>query len=270
MLAILNAGGEHRVASLARAVNLPRSTAFRILCTLVEDGYVWRDPISDVYHPTAMVLALSDGFDATTRLVQAAKPAVVELGKQLVWPVMLATLAGTSVLLRQTTDAASPLAAVRYAPGFRAPVLDEASGLVLLAFATHQQRQMVLDLVYGEGGHARVPMARPEIEKRLAEIHDLGYACVHHPGHSSDRSGLAVPVRADGDTVAALAVRFARTAVNQQVIMERFLPSLRRTSRRILDLFGTPATPQHGAAAAPVPYHPGLGAGQRARLEVDP
>ena len=48
MLAILNTGGEHRVASLARAVHLPRSTAFRILCTLVEEGYVWRDPATDI------------------------------------------------------------------------------------------------------------------------------------------------------------------------------------------------------------------------------
>ena len=46
MLAILNTGGEHRVASLARAVKLPRSTAFRILCTLVEEGYVWRDAVT--------------------------------------------------------------------------------------------------------------------------------------------------------------------------------------------------------------------------------
>jgi IclR family mhp operon transcriptional activator len=100
MLALLNAGGDHRVSSLARAVKLPRSTAFRILCTLVEEGYVARDPVTDVYYPTAMVLALSDGFDAMARLVHAARPLVTELGRKLVWPVTLATPSGTTVLLR--------------------------------------------------------------------------------------------------------------------------------------------------------------------------
>ncbi len=241
MLAILNAGGEHRVASLARAVNLPRSTAFRLLCTLVEDGYVWRDPDSDVYHPTSMVLALSDGFDETARLVHAAKPRITELGKELVWPVVLATLSGTSVLLRQTTDATSPLAVVRYAPGFRTPILDEAAGLVLLAFSSRQQRDMLLDLLYGndappENREAR--HTRADVEQKIAEIRRLGYACVHRGGQPSDRSGLAVPVCAGPDALAAVAVRFARSAVNQQAIMQRFLPALRGTARRIVDTFG--------------------------------
>jgi IclR family mhp operon transcriptional activator len=253
MLAILNAGGEHRVASLARAVDLPRSTAFRLLCTLVENGYVWRDPDSDVYHPTSMVLALSDGFDATARLVLAAKPKVAELGKELVWPVVLATLSGTSVLWRQTTDATSPLAVVRYAPGFRTPILGEAAGLVLLAFSSRPQSDMLLDLLYRndapiENREARQTVARADIEQKVAEIRRLGYACVHRGGQPSDRSGLAVPVRLGPDALAAVAVRFARSAVNQQVIMERFLPALRRTAHRIVESFEAPAAPHRADA----------------------
>jgi IclR family mhp operon transcriptional activator len=254
MLAILNAGGEHRVASLARAVNLPRSTAFRLLCTLVENGYVWRDPDSDVYHPTSMVLALSDGFDATARLVLAAKPKVAELGKELVWPVVLATLSGTSVLWRQTTDAMSPLAVVRYAPGFRTPILGEAAGLVLLAFSSRQQSDMLLDLLYrddarGKNLPARHGIARDDdLEHTIAEIRRLGYACVHRGGGPSDRSGLAVPVRAGPDVLAAVVVRFARSAVNQEVIMERFLPALRRTARRIVEVFEASPSTRHADA----------------------
>ncbi len=250
MLAILNAGGEHRVASLARAVKLPRSTAFRILCTLVEEGYVWRDPVTDLYHPTSMVLSLSDGFDGMARLVELAKPVVAELGKQLVWPVMLATLSGTSVLLRQTTDATSPLAVVRYTPGFRAPPLDRASGLVLLACSCAQQRQMALDLLYREDEAKRELPARAEIEARLAEVREVGYACVHRPGTASNRSSLAVPICADGDLVATLVVRFARSAVKQHVVMERFLPLLRQAAHVIVARF---ARTSAGAAVTGVP-----------------
>ena len=233
MLAILNAGGEHRVASLARDVKLPRSTAFRILCTLVEEGYVWRDPLTDLYHPTSMVLSLSDGFDGLARLTEVAKPVVVELGRQLVWPVMLATLSGTSVLLRQTTDGTSPLAVVRYTPGFRAPPLDRASGLVLLAFSGAQQRQMALDLLYREDEEKRKLPERAAIESTLADIRKVGYACVHRQGTPSYRSSLAVPVCAGNDLLATLVVRFARSAVTQHVVMQRLLPALRHAAHVI-------------------------------------
>ncbi len=246
MLAILNAGGEHRVASLARAVKLPRSTAFRILCTLVEEGYVWRDPTTDLYHPTSMVLSLSDGFDGMARLVEVAKPVVVELGRQLVWPVMLATLSGTSVLLRQTTDATSPLAVVRYAPGFRAPPLDRASGLLLLACSGAQQRQMALDLMYREDEEKRALPPRADVETQLAEIRKVGYACIHRPGTASNRGSLAVPIHAGGDLLATLVVRFARNAVKPHVVAERFLPALRQAAHVIVGRFERAAAPPPG------------------------
>jgi len=241
MLAILNTGGEHRVASLARAVKLPRSTAFRLLCTLVEEGYAWRDPATDIYHPTALVRALSDGFDGTARLVQSAHTRVTELGKQLIWPVNLATLSGTSVLLRQTTDARSPLAVVRYSAGYRAPLLDRASGFVLLGFSDRAQSQMLLDLIYRHDAPERPQIARADAERLIAEVRSLGFSCVHRAGHSSERSSLSVPVIAGGDTLAALSVRFARSAVTQQIIMERFMPALRQAAHDIIECFNRTA-----------------------------
>lgn len=235
MLAILNTSGEHRVASLARAVKLPRSTAFRMLCTLVEEGYVWRDPATDIYHPTAMVRALSDGVDGADRLVQAARPLVTTLGKELIWPVNLATLSGTSVLLRQSTDATSPLAVVRYSAGYRASLLDRAAGLVLLAFSDRPRSQMLLDLLYRPDTPERPAVARADAERLIVEARRLGFSCVHRASQSSERSSLSVPVLAGGDILAALTVRFARSAVTQQVIMERFLPALRRTAHGIVD-----------------------------------
>lgn len=234
MLAILNTAGEHRVASLARAVDLPRSTAFRILCTLVEEGYVWRDPNTDIFHPTAMVRALSDGSDGTERLVQAAEPLVAALGKELIWPVSLATLSGTSLLLRQTTDATSPLAVVRFSAGYRSPLLDRASGLVLLAYSDRPQSRMLLDLLYRPDAPERPPIDRAEAQRLIGAVRSLGFSCMQRPSESSERSSLSVPVAAGGDGLAALSVRFARSAVTQQVIMERFLPALRRAAHAIV------------------------------------
>jgi DNA-binding IclR family transcriptional regulator len=164
--------------------------------------------------------------------------------------VTLATPSGTSILLRQTTDATQPLALVRSSPGYRAPMLEGAAGLVVLAFSDYQQRQMILDLLYRDQdiGHEHGP--RHVIEHRIAEIQGLGYACVHCPGQPSDRSSLAVPVRTASGTLAALAVRFARSAVGQQLIRDRLLPALRTTAHAIVARLDRPVVMTDDRASA--------------------
>ncbi len=100
---------------------------------------------------------------------------------------------------------------------------------------------MILDLLYREQDISAQHGPRHEIEHRIAAIQGVGYACMHHPGPPSDRSSLAVPVRTANGTLAALAVRFARSAVGQQVIMERLLPALRTTAHAIVARFDASA-----------------------------
>ena len=220
ILGILNSERQHTVASLARDARLPRTTTFRILRTLISEGFVDRDAVTDTFRPTSMVRGLSDGFDDTAWLVQVAKPFVAELGRRVVWPVSIATLSGASVLVRQTTDETSPLAVVHYAPGARMPLGNSASGLVLLAFGRPSQSRMLLDLLYQSSVAKEQTYSRPELEKRIQETRSLGYALVHRPGRVSERSSLAVPVRVSEDTLCAIVVRFARSAVKQQVAAE--------------------------------------------------
>ncbi len=96
-------------------------------------------------------------------------------------------------------------------------------------------------------------MERCDAERRIAEVRELGFSCVHRSGPSSERSSLAVPVPAGGDTLAALSVRFARSAVTPQIIMERFLPALRGAAHGIVECFersSAKASPRHAAATA--------------------
>ena len=183
MLAILNAGGEHRVASLARDVKLPRSTAFRLLCTLVEQGYVWRDPATDIYHPTAHG-AGAVGWLRRDGGTGAGRPAAVSGARP---EAGLAGDAGNTVghlgAAAPDTDSTSPLAVVRYTPGFarRFSIAPRARAPRLCGPAP---RQMVMDLLYRGEGRRGPPDARAT-GARLAEIRALGYACMHGPRHTS-------------------------------------------------------------------------------------
>src|SRR5271170_281069 len=100
VLTELNRVERAAINTMASAVGLPRTTAYRILETLRLAGYVERDPHDDCYRPTLLVRALSNGFGDEALVAQIAKPHLTALCGQIVWPVELATPAGTAMLIR--------------------------------------------------------------------------------------------------------------------------------------------------------------------------
>ena len=90
VLTALNRLERAAINTLANAVELPRTTTYRILETLRLAGYVERDAHDDCYRPTIMVRALSDGFDDEAMVAHIAKPHLAALCTQIVWPVAIA------------------------------------------------------------------------------------------------------------------------------------------------------------------------------------
>jgi len=61
--------------------------------------------------------------------------------------VSIATLSGTTMMTRESTDHSSPLAIERYSAGFRAPLLATSSGRVYLANSPPSQRDTLIDIL---------------------------------------------------------------------------------------------------------------------------
>ena len=76
--------------------------------------------------PPAPAPKRSDGFDDDAWVTQIARPCIDELGNEVLWPVAIASLSGTQMLVRETTDHRSPLAVERISPGMRLPLLSTA------------------------------------------------------------------------------------------------------------------------------------------------
>jgi IclR family transcriptional regulator, mhp operon transcriptional activator len=242
ILNILNSDMEHSVASLARDADLPRTTTFRILRTLIAEGFVRRDAVADTFHPTAMVRGLSDGFDDNAWLVQVARPWVAELARKVAWPVSIAALSGMSVLVRHTTDENSPTAVVRYTPGARIPLGSSASGLGLLAFSRPHQRRMLIDLMYQPSFAREQTICREEFERRVQEVAEMGYAWLHRRDPVSEQSSLALPIQAGEDALCVLVVRFAGPFIRQHAAVEKFLPAMRQAANSVVRAFGSERT----------------------------
>lgn len=132
-LTVLNSRDGATVSEVAQEIRLPRTTVYRILETLCGAGFIYRDSSDDRYRLTVMVRSLSGGFDDDAWVTQIAKPLIGDLGRELVWPVSISTLLGTSMIVRETNSSAL-LEIERHSAGYRLPMLSTASGRVYLSF----------------------------------------------------------------------------------------------------------------------------------------
>jgi DNA-binding IclR family transcriptional regulator len=100
-LTVLNMRDGATVSEVAHEIRLPRTTVYRILETLCNAGFVFRDAADDRYRLTIQVRALSEGFVDEAWVTQIAKPLITELSREIGWPVSIATLSGTAMRVRE-------------------------------------------------------------------------------------------------------------------------------------------------------------------------
>lgn len=224
-LALLNLSRGVTVSELAAEIKLPRTTVYRILETLTETGFAFRDAADERYRLTILVRRLSAGFTDEAWVAQVAAPLLHELGRDILWPVALSTLSGASMMTRATTDHATPLAMERYSAGWRAPLTTTAVGRTYLAHCPSLLRESLIDSL-PQGG-------RDEFRRLLTEVKSRGYATSSHTKRSTSETSLAVPLQADDRSLAVLSVRFLTSAAPLPSAIERFLPKLRRSAAKI-------------------------------------
>jgi IclR family mhp operon transcriptional activator len=222
------------INTLAGMVRLPRTTTYRILETLRLAGYVERDEQDDCYRPTIKVRTLSEGFDDEAMVAHLAKPHLAALGAQIVWPVAVATPAGATMMIRETTDRQSPLALEQYRAGVRVPMLGSAAGRAYLAFCSSQERDALLELLSRSSlPEDRMARSRVEVERLLSETRSQGFGMAHRARRVSEETSLAIPVRAKNRVLATVTVRYAATAVPLRTAVEQFLPKMREVVQQI-------------------------------------
>jgi len=238
-LTVLNLRDGATVSEVAQEIRLPRTTVYRILETLCNAGFVFRDAADDRYRLTILVRGLSDGFDDEAWVTQIAKPRIDELGREIIWPVSIATLSGTTMMVRDTTDHDTPLAIERYSAGFRAPLLTTASGRAYLAFCPAAQREALIDILArsNKEENALARAQRSDLQRILTDVAAQGYATTARTRRLVEEVSLSVPVPSHDRVLAVLTVRFLSSALPLKSGLERFLPKLRTCAANISSLF---------------------------------
>ena len=238
----LNRHNGATVTDIAKAVGLPRTTAYRVLETLCVAGYAIRDPSDDRYRLTTKVRSLSDGYDDESWVQEIAKPMLNKLANDVVWPLAISTLSGTSMLVRETTDRDSPLALERYSAGLRVPILGSSSGRVYLAFCSDEQREVLLEVLQrSERPEDKLARDRQLVSRILSEVQKNGYAVFDNP--SMAEMSMAVPLYVKGNVIGGVVVRFIRSAMTPDQAIDKHLSFMQHTASEIGKAFDEAHSP---------------------------
>jgi IclR family mhp operon transcriptional activator len=232
-LTVLNSRDGATVSEIAQEIRLPRTTVYRILETLSDAGFAFRDGADDRYRLTRRVRSLSLGFSDEPWVPRIAKPCIAELCREIAWPVSVATLSGTAMVLRETTDHTTPLAIVRHSAGIRTALLSSAAGRVYLAFCPGVERDSLLELLAQSNKEEDKPARteRTEVQRMLSHVATEGYASVVRTRRMVEEASVSVPVMLRDRVLAALTVRCV--TVPLATALERFLPKMRQCAARI-------------------------------------
>lgn len=161
-------------AEIAELVGLNSSTTHRLLQTLIQIGYVWRDQAKR-YHPTARALFPTSLYHPLNSLRRAAVEELRSLRQTYGFTTALQIFLGYKRVVLEIM-----LGSENFSPYFQtevtAPIYATASGKLLLANLSDTERDQVLGPEPYKSHASRTLVTRAELEREIKEALERGYS----------------------------------------------------------------------------------------------
>lgn len=240
-LRLLNTGQRWTLHTLHQQLGLPKSTVFRILATLQEEGYVQVDVAAGQYSLTRKVQELSSGYTEQSSILAIGSAIAIRVTREIKWPLAIGVRDGDALVVGCSTMPYSPLAVHATTIGTRLDLFTSAMGSAYIAHCSEQEREIVLQSLS--------PLQEFEeaaIKARLYEARVHGFT-VRHPVRGRDSATLAVPILHRGCAIAALGMTTFGRAMTR-VTVEHFAPVLKQTSTQISEAYAAVASEGTGTS----------------------
>ncbi|WP_062312318.1 IclR family transcriptional regulator [Demequina rhizosphaerae] len=220
---------ELKLRDISDRTGIPMPTAFRVVATLEEGGFVERSE-DGVIRPGVAVLTLGSAALRGSSLVQVSEQPLRRLAESTGETVNMGVLVGDEVLyLVRLRNSDLVTANVQVGSTLPAPVTS--MGKLLLAYLPEQERRDVLagyDFSRAVGPNAARSAA--ELEPALAQIRADGYALQDQEVAAGLRS-VSVPVLGrDGSPAAAVNIAVAANRHDVEDLRGPLLEALRATA----------------------------------------
>jgi len=236
-------------AQIAKAIGRTPSEIYRMIDRLVRRGYLARTD-ADRYELTLKLFSLAQQQSPRRQLVSLAQPVMRDFALATGQSCHLSVSDfGCAVVIAQVEAPGYWGISVR--PGARIGLLDAASGRILLAFQSPEERErMLTDLaaaIADDEAGIRVRDTPPDLETQLAEVRRRGHARVSS-ARMQGVTSIAVPVLGPlGNAIAAVGTPFAGHAESDRPDIETTTQLLARAAHALGAMAGAggSAGPRH-------------------------
>jgi IclR family mhp operon transcriptional activator len=220
VLAFISQHGPVQLSEVMRATQLPRTTVTRIVATLTAEGYCLRVPNSRLYMVTQRVRSLAMGLNPAALVTIAAMPVFEALSQDIEWPVGLVTPRGSEMVVRLATDETTSLALLKARPGFLAPMMITATGIVYLALEDPLVGNRTIRAIKARPDFRQFYDDDADFDRLVDFARKNGFLQLE--GRFPEGS-LGMPILLRGQPVGGLMMRYIRAGNRREKILERYL-----------------------------------------------
>jgi IclR family mhp operon transcriptional activator len=229
-LSFLNRYGAGTSTQVAKALNLKRSTAHRILAVLVNMGMLRHDPLNHQYILCGRVGELSSGFRDDDWVWSSAVPAMKAWTREHHWPLVLTTPLANKLVVRASTDYESPMSIDRFHCGQVIPIRGSTAGLLHLAYSPASQDGNAVEAP-AEQKTPMDDMPQTNEPEDFARIRSAGY--VARPTACFTGGRISVPLRTTAPFVGAITMRARAENIEVMSELHNWVASLQQLAARI-------------------------------------
>ena len=191
-----------RAAEIARLIDLPQPTVWRLCYTLIQDGYLVHVEGSDKLRPNFPVLSLGFAAIANMPLAELARPTMQELAARYQGAVSLGVRDGVNMIYLERCQG-SAIVMRDLDVGSRVSLISSVTGWGYIAGRDKAARERMFDEIE-TFGEPRWPEVLPKLRLALADYDRTGYIVskgLMHP----EINAVAVPIAAaDGKVTMAM------------------------------------------------------------------
>lgn len=232
ILQCLNEYGPQSVGDLHQRTGIAKPTVVRMLETLQHSGYVDDGNTHRHYSVTARVLELSNGYDVSAHLLNAALPHINRARQELGWPIELGVFVQDAMTILDTSRPSGAFS-INRKPGSRVPVLKTALGKAFLASLPSPELESVLAKLSQDPNPDYDLARRPEqLMDEIQRIRQNGYSLSDRETLTNGRA-LATPVFRGDTPVASVNIVVHTSALSQQQLQEQIGPEMIDLAQKI-------------------------------------
>lgn len=217
------------VTSLSHKLNISKSTAHRLLSSLMEEGFVYKDPQTNLYSLGSSILSLVNIVSAQLHISNEVIPILNMLVERTNENAHLTILEGMEVVYIQNLNG-EYMSDDRIYLGARRPAFCTSAGQSILAY--HQDAQS--EAAWNLESYTSKTITSPELFlKKCSRIRKKGFALCEEE-YESQVTGISVPVFDESrNVIASLSITGDSNRIATSKLNQKYIHLLKNSSREL-------------------------------------